>query len=98
MSEAVGIYWIQLTPFGARSSESMYCGIVSQSQAIPAFIAANGMASVRVMVSIERSRKSGLQGAKPKPQLPSTSDRTPCHPEMGQYGSHRSGASAWGGA
>jgi hypothetical protein len=78
------MYWMQLIPLGARSSESMYCGIVSQSHLIPAFIEAYGIASVRVIVSIERSRKSGLQGAKPKPQLPSTSDVTPCHPEMVQ--------------
>ncbi len=83
------MYWMQLTPFGERSSESRYCGMVSQSQLMPAFIEAYGMASVRVMVSIERSRKSGLHGAKPKPQLPSTSEVTPCHPEMVQYGSHR---------
>jgi hypothetical protein len=29
---------------------------------------------VRVIVSIDRSRKSGLTGTKPKPQLPSTTD------------------------
>ena len=42
------------------------------------------MASVRTMVSIERSMKSGLQGAKPKPQLPSTTDVTPCHDDVVQ--------------
>ena len=47
------------------------------------------MASVRTIVSIERSRKSGLQGAKPNPQLPSTTDVTPCQPEIVQYGSQR---------
>ena len=78
------MYWMQLMPLGVRSSESIYCGIVSQSHFMPAFIEAYGIASVRVIVSIERSRKSGLQGAKPKPQLPSTSDVTPCHPEMVQ--------------
>ena len=89
MSDAVGRYWMQLTPLGARSSESRYSGIVSQSQFIPARMASYGIASVRVIVSIERSRKSGLTGAKPKPQLPSTTEVTPCHPEIVQYGSHR---------
>jgi hypothetical protein len=84
MSEAVGMYWMQFTPLGARSRESRYCGMVSQSQFIPACMDANGIASVRVMVSIERSRKSGLTGAKPKPQLPSTTEVTPCQPEMVQ--------------
>ncbi len=75
---------MQLTPFGARSSESRYSGIVSHSQFIPARMASYGIASVRVIVSIERSRKSGLTGAKPKPQLPSTTEVTPCHPEIVQ--------------
>ena len=51
------------------------------------------MASVRVMVSIERSRKSGFTGAKPKPQLPSTTDVTPCQPEIVHHGSQRTWAS-----
>jgi hypothetical protein len=60
ISDAVGMYWMQLTPLGARSSESRYSGMVSQSQFMPAFIDAYGIASVRVIVSIERSRNSGL--------------------------------------
>ena len=52
-----------------------------------------GMASVRTIVSIERSRKSGLQGAKPKPQLPSTTEVTPCQPEIVHHGSQRTWAS-----
>ena len=51
------------------------------------------MASVRVMVSMERSRKSGFTGAKPNPQLPSTTEVTPCQPEIVQYGSQRIWAS-----
>src|SRR5262249_61384308 len=95
MSDAVGRYWMQLTPLGARSRESRYCGMVSQSHLIPAFIASYGIASARVMVSIERSRKSGLTGTKPKPQLPSTTEQTPCQPEKGQYDSTPSCASRW---
>jgi hypothetical protein len=47
------------------------------------------MASVRVMVSMLRSRKSGFTGANPNPQLPSTTDVTPCQPEMVHQGSQR---------
>src|SRR5260221_4187843 len=92
ISDAVGMYWMQLTPLGERSKESRYCGMVSQSHDIPSFIEANGMASVRVIVSIERSRKSALTGAKPKPQLPSTTEDTPLQPESVQYGSQRNWA------
>ena len=60
---------------------------------MPSCMAASGMASVRTMVSIERSRKSGLHGATPKPQLPSTTEVTPCQLEIEQYGSQRIWAS-----
>ena len=53
---------------------------------MPLTIDSYGIASVRVIVSIERSRKSGRTGAKPNPQLPSTTDVTPCQPEIVQYG------------
>jgi len=56
-------------------------------------MASIGMASVRTMVSIDRSRKSGLQGANPKPQLPSTTEVTPCQLEIEHHGSHRTWAS-----
>ena len=49
--------------------------------------------SVRVIVNIERSRNSGFTGAKPKPQLPITSEVTPCQLDMVQYGSQKSWAS-----
>jgi hypothetical protein len=48
---------------------------------------------VRVIVSIARSRISGFIGAKPKPQLPITTDVTPCQLEIVQYGSQNSCAS-----
>ena len=83
------MYWMTFTPFGARSRLSRYSGIVSQSHGMPASIDAYGIASVRVIVSIERSRKSGRTGAKPKPQLPSTTDVTPCQPEIVHHGSQR---------
>ena len=68
-------------------------GKVVQSHGIPAFIDAYGIASTRVIVSIARSRLSGCTGAKPKPQLPITTDVTPCQLEMVQYGSQKSCAS-----
>ncbi len=69
--------------------------MVSQSHlgSMPSRMASIGMASVRTMVSIDRSRKSGLQGAKPNPQLPSTTEVTPCQLEMEHHGSHRTWAS-----
>ncbi len=60
---------------------------------MPAFIDAYGIASVRVIVSIARSRSSGLTGAKPKPQLPITIEVTPCQLEIVQYGSQNNCAS-----
>ena len=44
---------------------------------------------MRDMVSIARSWSSGLQGAKPNPQLPIATEVTPCQPEMEQYGSQK---------
>ena len=74
----------QLTPFGIRSSDCSHSGKVTQSQSMPAFMDSKGIASVRDMVSIARSRPSGGTGAKPKPQLPSTTEVTPCQPEIVQ--------------
>ena len=71
-----------------RSSVSIHSGKVTQSQSMPAFMDSKGMASVRDMVSIARSRSSGWTGAKPKPQLPSTIEVTPCQPEMVHQASH----------
>ena len=70
ISDAVGMYWMTLTPLGARSSESRYSGIVSQSHGIPWRIDSYGMASVRVIVSIERSRKSGAHRREPEAAVP----------------------------
>jgi hypothetical protein len=89
ISDAVGRYWMTFTPFGARSRESRYSGMVSQSHRMPWRIDSKGIASVRVIVSIERSRNSGATGANPNPQLPRTTDVTPCHPEIVHHGSHR---------
>jgi hypothetical protein len=47
-------------------------------------MASSGMASTRVMESIIRSLISGLTGAKPNPQLPMTTDVTPCQPDSVQ--------------
>ncbi len=50
--------------------------------------ARGGPGALALLESIARSRALGLTGAKPKPQLPSTTDVTPCQPEIVQYGSH----------
>ena len=60
---------------------------------MPAFIALYGIASTRVIERIARSRSSGRTGAKPKPQLPITTDVTPCQPDSVQYGSQNTCAS-----
>ena len=79
--------------FGVRSTESRNSGKLTQSQGIPAFIEARGIASTRVIDSIARSRSSGRTGAKPKPQLPMTAEVIPCQPERVQYGSQNTCAS-----
>ena len=70
-----------------RSTLSRNSGNVTQSHGMPARIASSGIASLRVIDSIERSRSSGRTGAKPNPQLPITTDVTPCQPDIEQYGS-----------
>ena len=81
------------SPFGARSTLSRNSGNVTQSHGIPAFMDSYGIASVRVMVSIARSRSSGGVGANPNPQFPITTDVMPCQPEIVRYGSQKSWAS-----
>ena len=63
---------------------------MTQSHGMPAFIEASGIASVRVIINIERSRNRGLTGANPKPQLPIATEVTPCQPDIVQYGSQKS--------
>jgi hypothetical protein len=79
-----------LTDFGVRSTLSRNSGKVTQSQGMPSCMHDKGMASLRVIESMARSRSSGLTGAKEKPQLPMTTDVTPCQPEIEQYGSQKS--------
>jgi hypothetical protein len=71
----------------------MNSGSVSQSHGSPSCIASSEICSLRVMESIERSRSSGRHGAKPKPQLPTTTLVTPCQPEIVHQGSQYSWAS-----
>ncbi len=56
---------------------------------MPARMVSRGIASLRVMESMARSRWCGGMGANPKPQLPSTTDVTPCQPPIVHHGSHR---------
>ena len=81
------------TDLAVRSTESRNSGNVTQSQGMPSCIDLSGIASVRTMVSIARSRESGCTGAKPNPQFPMTTLVTPCHPDNEQYGSQKSCAS-----
>ena len=75
------------TPLGVRSTLARYSLKLTQSHGMPAFMVASGTASLRVSDSMARSRSSGLQGAKPKPQLPMTTVVTPCQPDMVHHGS-----------
>jgi hypothetical protein len=60
------------------SAASRYSGKVSQSQVMPAFSTSNGIASTFTRSRMAISRVSGLQGAMPTPQLPMTTEVTPC--------------------
>ena len=73
-----------LTALGAASTLSRNSGNVTQFHGMPSFIEAMGIASTRVMVSIARSRSAGRTGAKPKPQLPITTEVMPCQPDSVQ--------------
>ncbi len=82
-----------MTAFGWRSTLSRNSGYVVQSHGNPWRIDSYGIASTRVIVSMERSRISGRIGANPNPQLPITADVTPCQPDSVRYGSQKSCAS-----
>jgi hypothetical protein len=56
----------------------MYCGKLSQSQVMPASSTSNGIASTFTRSRIAISRACGRHGAMPTPQLPMTTDVTPC--------------------
>ena len=51
------------------------------------------MSSTPSINSINQSWRSGAAGAKPTPQLPMTTDVTPCHEDGVRYGSHDACAS-----
>ena len=69
----------------------MNSGKVTQSilGPIPYCMVFKGIASIRVMLCIARSRSSTRHGAKPKPQLTMATEVTPCQPDMVQYGSQK---------
>ncbi len=72
------------TALGAASTLSRNSGNVTQFHGMPSFIEAMGMASTRVIDIIARSRSAGRTGAKPKPQLPITTEVMPCHEDSVQ--------------
>ena len=84
---ASGTKDMTLTPLGVRSTLARYSLKVTQSHGMPCRMVSIGTASLRVSESMVRSRSSGLQGAKPKPQLPMTTLVTPCQPDMVHHGS-----------
>ena len=62
---------------------------------MPAAIASVGMSSTADRQRAYHSRSSGLQGASAKPQLPITTEVTPCQHEQLPIGSHATCASMW---
>ena len=82
---------------GRRSRASRYCGKVSQSHASPSANAVPGMSSTPSSMPISQSCCSavGRAGAKPTPQLPITSDVTPCTLDGASTGSHVACPSKW---
>jgi hypothetical protein len=74
----------KFTAFGSAAIDASISGKLSQLQGSPAFIAARGIDSTRVIESMARSRSASRIGANPKPQLHATNDVTPCQPAMVQ--------------
>jgi hypothetical protein len=70
------------------ASASMNSGKLSQSHCRPASRTLRGISSTFSMISMSQDRASGRTGAKPTPQLPITSDVTPCQAEGASTGSH----------
>ena len=69
-------------------------GSVTQSHGMPACIDVVAGSPRRASSTASPARGSpGRTGAKPKPQLPITTDVTPCQPDSVQYGSQKSCAS-----
>src|SRR6266540_225144 len=76
-------------PFGRRSSSARYSPYVFHRHDIPSRMLAAGMSSTDSMSSARYSRSSGLHGANVTPQLPSTTDVTPCqHDDHGAVADH----------
>ena len=78
---------------GLCSKSSRNCGKVSQLHLIPSCSAVPGMSSTPSISSIRKSWSSDQQGAKVTPQLPKTTDVTPCQHEGLSVGSHPTCAS-----
>ncbi len=76
-----------LMPLGNLSIDDKYSPYVSQSQRMPVMIDLAGMSSTDSIRRARNSRSSGLQGAKVTPQLPITTEVTPC-----QHGDVASGS------
>src|SRR5689334_12150061 len=83
------------TPFGSRSSSPRYSPYVFQCHDSPSRMLAAGMSSTDSMSSARYSRSSGLHGANVTPQLPSTTDVTPCQHDDVATGSQPTWASRW---
>ena len=72
------------TPSPWRSRLSRYSGKVSQSQRIPFRIESRGIASMRFIILMLRSRSSGRVGANPNPHSPMVREVTPNQPDREQ--------------
>src|SRR6266851_3191756 len=68
-------------PLGNRSTLSRYCGNVSHDHLIPACIASGEISSARSRFRITSSLSFSAHGASENPQLPITTEVTPCQHE-----------------
>ena len=86
-SAAWGMYTARSIENTRRSSASRYSGKVSHSHWMPSWSAVPGMSSTPSIISMSIASCPGRTGAKPTPQLPTTTVVTPCDAEGSRTGS-----------
>src|SRR5437762_10168692 len=84
-----------LTPLGSASTAARYSPYVSQLQSRPARMLSAGMSSTDSISSASQRSSPRFTGANVTPQLPSTTDVTPCQQEDVASGSQAICASRW---
>jgi len=87
------MYAAKFRPVPRRSTDARYSGKVAKSHGMPAASAATSMSSTFSRVRAINSWCSGRVGAIEKPQLPATTDVTPCQHDEVKPGSQKTCAS-----